>query len=189
METCFREIVENIFNRWTALKLAVEHGMAKNGVQTAIDFIDYTARECLASRKLDEIFIMDLLEDIMDEQFNTVCEDDSIKEVSTVLAKYFQLAKDGKIDTIRTELSQLPPCTNWIMPSFQVKKIRDEDSSTSDDDDDDDDDRMNEGKSSKSNTNNAPSSFSNVPSTSGSTMDFEEQDHGWTVVKKGGKYK
>lgn len=33
MESCFREIVENIFNRWTALKLAVEHGMAKNGVQ------------------------------------------------------------------------------------------------------------------------------------------------------------
>jgi hypothetical protein len=33
MEICFREIVENIFNRWTALKLAVEHGMAKNGVQ------------------------------------------------------------------------------------------------------------------------------------------------------------
>lgn len=30
----FKEIVENIFNRWTALKLAVEHGMAgQNGLQ------------------------------------------------------------------------------------------------------------------------------------------------------------
>lgn len=33
LKNCFREIVENIFNRWTALKLAVEHGMAKNGIQ------------------------------------------------------------------------------------------------------------------------------------------------------------
>jgi hypothetical protein len=33
MENNFREIIEDIFNRWTALKLAVEHGMAKNGVQ------------------------------------------------------------------------------------------------------------------------------------------------------------
>lgn len=30
----FKEVVENIFNRWTALKLAVEHGMAgQNGLQ------------------------------------------------------------------------------------------------------------------------------------------------------------
>lgn len=36
MEICFREIVENVFNRWTGLKLAVEHGMAKNGVQVKL---------------------------------------------------------------------------------------------------------------------------------------------------------
>lgn len=126
---------------------------------------------------------MDLLEDIMDEQFNTVCEDDSVKEVSTVLAKYFDMAKEGKMDTIRIELSQLPPCTNWIMPTFQVKKIKDEDSSSSSDDDDDDEE-MNEGsKPSSTSKNNA------IPSTSGSTMDFEEEDPGWTVVKKGGKNK
>lgn len=29
----FKEVVENIFNRWSSLKLAVEHGMAKNGLQ------------------------------------------------------------------------------------------------------------------------------------------------------------
>ena len=116
----------------------------------------------------------------MDEQFNTVCEDDSVKEVSKVLAKYFDMAKEGKMDTIRIELSQLPPCTNWIKPTFQVKKIRDEDSSSSSDDDDDDEE-MNEGK--PTSKNNA----SNIPSTSGSTMDFEEEDPGWTVVKKGKK--
>lgn len=33
----FKEIVENIFNRWTALKLAVEHGMAgQNGLQVKL---------------------------------------------------------------------------------------------------------------------------------------------------------
>lgn len=126
---------------------------------------------------------MDLLEDIMDEQFNTVCEDDSVKEVSTVLAKYFDMAKEGKMDTIRIELSQLPPCTNWIMPTFQVKKIRDEDSSSSSDDDDDDEE-MNEGSKPSSTSKNIA-----IPSTSGSTMDFEEEDPGWTVVKKGGKNK
>lgn len=28
----FKEIVENIFNRWTALKMAVEHGMGEHKV-------------------------------------------------------------------------------------------------------------------------------------------------------------
>lgn len=37
MRPYFKEIVENIFNRWSALKLAVEHGMAgHNGLQVQI---------------------------------------------------------------------------------------------------------------------------------------------------------
>lgn len=35
----FKEIVENIFVRWTALKLAVEHGMGgKSGQQVQVNF-------------------------------------------------------------------------------------------------------------------------------------------------------
>lgn len=125
---------------------------------------------------------MDLLEDIMDEQFDTVCEDDSVKEVSNVLMKFFTLAKEGKIEQVRTEISQMTPCANWIMPTFQVKKIKEE--SSSDEDEDDDDNNMDVAASNSSNNNM-------IPSTSGSTMDFEEEDPdpGWTVVKKGGKYK
>ena len=37
LRTYFKEIVDNIFNRWTALKLAVEHGMAgQNGLQVKL---------------------------------------------------------------------------------------------------------------------------------------------------------
>lgn len=33
----FREIVDGVFNRWTALRLAVEHGMGgQNGLQVKI---------------------------------------------------------------------------------------------------------------------------------------------------------
>jgi hypothetical protein len=36
----FREVVENIFNRWSALKLAVEHGMGgSNGLDVNITII------------------------------------------------------------------------------------------------------------------------------------------------------
>lgn len=122
---------------------------------------------------------MDLLEDIMDEQFNTVCEDESIKEVSTVLIKYFDMAKSGNMEAVRSELAQLPPCSVWITQSFQVKRVKEESSSS----DEDDDDEM------TVDNNHEPNSTPMAPSTSGSTMEFEEEDPdpGWTLVKKGKK--
>ncbi len=37
-KSIFKEIVENIFSRWTALKLAVEHGMGgHNGLEVIIE--------------------------------------------------------------------------------------------------------------------------------------------------------
>jgi pre-rRNA-processing protein TSR2 len=120
---------------------------------------------------------MDLLEDIMDEQFDTVCEDESIKEVSSVLIKLFDMAKSGNIEAVRSELAQLPPCTVWITQSFQVKRVKEESSSS------DEDDEMT--------VDQGPSNNLMIPSTSGSTMEFEEEDPdpGWTVVKKGKKPK
>lgn len=122
---------------------------------------------------------MDLLEDIMDEQFDTVCEDESIKEVSNVLIKYFDMAKNGNMDTVRSELAQLPPCTVWITKSFQVKRVVEESSSS-----DEDDEEM------TVDNNQGAASNPMIPSTSGSTMEFEEEDpDGWTLVKKGKKPK
>lgn len=34
-----KEIVEVIFNRWTALRLAVEHGMSKEGLQVNYKYL------------------------------------------------------------------------------------------------------------------------------------------------------
>lgn len=113
----------------------------------------------------------------MDEQFDTVCEDESIKEVSSVLIKFFEMAKNGQTDLVRSELTKLPPCTMWITNNFQVKRVKD-DSSSSDDEND------------EMTVDNQQPATSN-PSTSGSTMEFEEEDPdpGWTLVKKGKKFK
>lgn len=36
LKPIYKEIVENVFNRWTALKLAVEHGMGgSNGLEVS----------------------------------------------------------------------------------------------------------------------------------------------------------
>ena len=121
---------------------------------------------------------MDLLEDILDQEFDTICEDQSTKEISNILLRYLELLNSGQLELIKSELSALPPCNNWIVKGNKINIVKDpEDDSSSGSDDDDE-------EMESDNTNHT---VQNGPSTSGSTMQVEEEDvdPGWTVVKKG----
>lgn len=128
----------------------------------------------MTNAKVDEEDLIDLMEDIMDQEFTTICDDNSIKEISSLLIKYLNMLKNTQMEQIRLELSQLPPCQMWIVQGYKVNFVSkpDDDSST----DEDDDDEM-EGATITDNTT--------APSTSGSTMQVEEEDVDpeWTVVK------
>lgn len=121
---------------------------------------------------------MDLIEDILDQEFDTICEDQSTKEISNILLRYLELLNSGQLELIKSELSTLAPCSNWIVKGNKINIVQDPD----DDDSSGSDDEEMESDS----TNNIANS--NIgPSTSGSTMQVEEEDvdPGWTVVKKG----
>lgn len=80
MEEAFSKVVENIFNNWSALKLAVNHSMGgSNSKQTAKECMSYMVQYCLYEHDIDVYKIQEALEDIMDEEFETICEDDSPK--------------------------------------------------------------------------------------------------------------
>lgn len=123
--------------------------------------------------KISEEDIAEILEDIMDQEFDTLCDDNSVQEVTRILIKYFQMLQNNQQSQIMFEISQLPPCEMWIVPGGRVKIIRDvEDESSSDDDEE--------------MMDTSDQAVSAVPSTSGSTMQFKEEDladPGWTVVK------
>lgn len=129
----------------------------------------------LGNTKVSEEDLNDLLEDILDQEFDTICEDESTKEVSRILLKYLELINSGQVEVIKSELSKLPPCNSWIVKGSKINIIRDAESSSSDESDEEMD------------TYNAPQQNHSVPSTSGSTMRVQEEDldPGWTVVKKG----
>lgn len=123
--------------------------------------------------KINEEDVTEILEDIMDQEFDTLCDDNSIQEVTRILIKYFQMLQNNQQSQIMLELSQLPPCEMWIVPGGRVKIVHDEESSS-----DEDDEMMD--------TSSDQATSSIVPSTSGSTMQFNEEDQvdpGWTVVK------
>lgn len=110
----------------------------------------------------------------MDQEFDTICDDNSIKEISSLLIKYLIMLRAGNVEPIRAELSQLPPCDMWIVQGRKINFVsKPDDESSSDDDDDEMDGGI------------VVTDSITAPSTSGSTMQVEEEDvdPGWTKVK------
>lgn len=46
-------------------------------LQTAIELIDYVTSYCTENKNVDAIDLREVLEEIMDQEFETICEDES----------------------------------------------------------------------------------------------------------------
>lgn len=182
----FREVVDNIFNRWSALQLAVVHGMGGfNGHEKAMQLMEEVYTYCIQNEmKLDRDDLCDLLEAALDEDFSTICEDNSTREISMLFVRYLKMCRENKLAEIEAELSQLPPLKErWLQPGHVVQyQNQMEDSSSDEDEEEMTGNRLANGFTVKDATGD-----SMEPSHSGSTMEFvEEEDPGWTVVKQKG---
>uniref|UniRef100_C6ZQP8 Pre-rRNA-processing protein TSR2 homolog n=1 Tax=Ochlerotatus triseriatus TaxID=7162 RepID=C6ZQP8_OCHTR len=177
----FKEIVENVFNRWTALLLAVEHGMGGPlGLNTAIEMINYITCYCTDNKKVDAYDLRDVMEEIMDQKFETICEYESIDEISDILIKYLNLLKENKEDQVPAELTRMGPCEIWIRSSNRIKmQMMDDINGTEDEDLDDQDMDIKPAPATRS------AGMNPSPSTERSTTEFHEEnvDPGWTQVR------
>jgi pre-rRNA-processing protein TSR2 len=140
--------------------------------------VNYVTDCCLTNAKVDEDNLIELLEDIMDQEFDTICDDNSIKEISNLLIRYLKMLRDGQLEQIKLELSPLSVCDMWIVPGRKINFVTKPDDGSSTDEGSDDE--MEVGTEIASSIKNVTS-----PSTSGSTMHVEEEDidPGWTKVK------
>ncbi|XP_077293683.1 pre-rRNA-processing protein TSR2 homolog [Arctopsyche grandis] len=161
----FKLAVERVFNSWTALQLAVEHGMGgQNGRNTAMEVMNYMTEYCCANDRLDPHDLCVVLDELMDEEFETWCQDNSTQEVANLLSRYIQLCRSNMQDQMNLEVSQLPPCKLWLCkPQIQYVLPIQPNEVIHDDDIDEEDE----------NSDNAQQD---------EPMD-EDVDPGWTVVK------
>lgn len=87
------------------------------------------------------------------------------------------MCNEERYAEITQELNQLPKCSSWLTPQFQMKYVASDSSDSDDDDDDgedddDDDDQMEESSSSVPKTT--------TKAKASSTMETDED--GWTTV-------
>lgn len=179
----FKPVVDLVLNNWTALQLAVEHGMgAPGGEKTAQLMSVYVARYCVENVVcLDDL--TEVLEDLMDEEFDTVCHDNSPKEIANCLLTFLTMLKEGRHDELRATIEAMPKCQKWLSqpvhPSVppQCHGNPDDDTTSSSDEDVDNDMNGALNRHSQLNGHAMPSS-----SADPEPMD-EDVEPGWTVVR------
>lgn len=110
----FRNVVESVFNTWTALRLAVEHGMGGHrGKEIALNLVNQVT-DLFYKSDIEAEEIADFLIEFMDTEFQTICEDNSPEEVAVVLWQFYQHCKAGNHHLVNLELSTLPKCDVWL---------------------------------------------------------------------------
>lgn len=134
--------------------------------------------------KLDRDDLCDLMEGVLDEDFNTICEDNSTREISMLLVRYLKMCREERLADIEAELSQLPPLkARWLQPGHVVQYASRMDSSSDEEEEEDGQDPLNNGVRVREVAEPV------MPSSSGSTMDVMEEDSDWQVVKTKGRRK
>ncbi|XP_031844707.1 pre-rRNA-processing protein TSR2 homolog [Nomia melanderi] len=118
----FLSVIQRIFSNWTALKMAVEHGMGPK--EKAIDFCPYMAEVMYMNENLNSGEIADELEDYMDAHFNTELQDDSAIQVAEVLLKFFRYCVENNESIAITEFEKLPPIQSWIVTNEPMRRTQ-----------------------------------------------------------------
>lgn len=146
-------------------------------------FMNDTYNYCIQNEmKLDRDDLCDLMEGVLDEDFNTICEDNSTREISMLLVRYLKMCREERLADIEAELSQLPPLkARWLQPGHVVQYASRMDSSS--EEEEGGQDPLNNGVRVREVAEPV------MPSSSGSTMDVMEEDSDWQVVKTKGRRK
>lgn len=98
-----------------------------------------------------------------------------ILDLSEALVAFLKLCIDEKFDEVRQRLSTLPPCVNWLDPSFKLTPI-----SNGMDDSDSNTDSQSDDSMDTSSDNESPNSVATGQRTQRSRPQTDED--GWTTV-------
>lgn len=118
--TCL-SVVERIFSNWTALKMAVEHGMGT--AEQANCFCEYIVELLTMNEQLHQTDIAGELEDYMDSEFSTQLEDNSEKEVAEIVHQFYTYFRSNDVEKLMSEVQKLPALQPWIARNQSVNRV------------------------------------------------------------------
>lgn len=149
--------------------------------------MEYTYEYCVGNENITQGELQEVIEELMDQEFNTLCDDHSIPEICRNLLRYKQMALASQYPQIETELSKLPQGKDWLRPDVKITYTPVEGDSSSDEDmdEDDDDDAMNGDESEEEQVATTSSGRVTRSQTRKQQAEqFVEPEDGWTTVRR-----
>lgn len=178
----FHGVVNKVLSNWTALNLAVEHGMGgPQSRQIASWMVDYMNEIFVENPNIEPYEVSDILSELMDNEFQTICDDNSPDEVGAELCRFFRLLREGQTELLNTELSKLQKCNLLQCKNVSVSSDSENVSAS------EQDESVGETQSGANGVQEAmelDESAEQMQTDSGNTeTQGDSEDMGWTVVK------
>lgn len=145
--------------------------------------MNYVFEYCTKNENITQGELQGVIEDLMDEEFDTICDDGSIPEICAHLLRYLRLCKEEKFAEIEAELNRLPQKPDWLRTDCKINYIpvkEDDDSSSSDADDGTSSDEMDVDMEDESESGAGSSNRRRNKKED----NFVEPEEGWTTVRR-----
>lgn len=142
--------------------------------------MDYTYEYCVCNENITEGELQDVIEELMDQEFDTICEDGSVVEICKHLLRYKHMSLQGLYEQIEAELSKLPQGQEWLRKDVKMTYTPIAGESSSDEDSEEssgDEEGMDVDGPSTSNRIVTRSQGRNQEE------EFVEPEEGWTTVR------
>lgn len=135
-----------------------------------MDIMNYTYEFCVNEDNITQGELQDVIEELMDQELNTICEDGSVPEICKHLLRYKEMSLLGQYSLIEQELSKLQG-KEWLRSDVNVTII---DDNISSEDGSDSEDAMDV-------DSNQPSGSKRSEPTEADG--YVEPETGWTTVR------
>ncbi|XP_062855289.1 pre-rRNA-processing protein TSR2 homolog [Trichomycterus rosablanca] len=173
----FTEAVRVVLEAWPVLQIAVDNGFGGVYSQQKADWmVDAVQQYFHDNRDLEQDEVEDFLSELMNNEFDTVVDDGSLPQVAQKMCVMFQQCQQGQLAKVKEHISQLTQKKAAGRAKVTPVKAPTEDEEDSEDDESMECDDAGEGSSVSSATVKQQQ-----PSTSAPT---QEEEDGWTVVRK-----
>lgn len=112
----FQQGVQAVFQRWTALRLAIMHG-EQNAPAKAQALLEATIARVAVPTFPDWTELSDFLDDSMEQDFATMVEDDSCDEVAQMVINIAEACRVGNFEGVERLVASHLPALDVVPPA------------------------------------------------------------------------
>ncbi|MFT7804761.1 pre-rRNA-processing protein TSR2 homolog [Arapaima gigas] len=104
----FTEGIRAVLETWPVLQIAVDNGFGGfYSQQKAAWMVDTVQQYFQQNADLEQCEVEDFLEELMNNEFDTVVDDGSLPQVASQLCQMFRQCEQGKLSEIRSHIAKL----------------------------------------------------------------------------------